>query len=174
MFVLSLCLWPKKSFFCVFCLFFGHSHFLFSFLNICFPWFLFLVVLFECISFLKILFDLIILLLSLLYLLLLHTFLSFQKKKTFFWIVSVVAVSFLFERERFSVFLLQFNIFSFLNVCFASFFTPFVQPFSTCSLFLSLRVFSLFSPFHFLFCLLLDCLFVFSIYNLSSQFFEFL
>ena len=88
----------KKFSFCVFsCLFFGHSHFLFSFLNMFFLRFSFLLSFLNVSLFLKILFDLIILFLSVLHFLPLHTFLSFEKT-TFFSTTSVFF--FLRERER--------------------------------------------------------------------------
>ena len=160
----------KFSFLCFLSVFWTFS-FLFSGIFV-FHWFPFLVVLFECISFLKILFDLIILFLSLLYLLLLHTFLACQKKHVFLDSFRFCCL-FFFSRETNGVFLSPIQHFPFLNVCFASLLPPFDHPRSTCSLFLSLRVFfCLFRHFIFLIFLLLGCLFVFSIYNLSSQLFE--
>ena len=134
MFVLSLCLWPFFLFCVCSCLFFGHSHFVFSFLNICF----FLVSL-SCCPFWMYLFFFWRFSLTWLsffcpfFIFSLYILSCYLKKTTFFSTASVFALFFL--RQRNGVFLLQFNIFHFLIVCFASLFPPFVHPLSICSLF---------------------------------------
>ena len=162
----------KISFLCLFLSVFGRSDFLFSFLNFCFS-----LVSLSCCPFWMYLFfeD------SLWFdypfsapsLFSPFTYFPVISKNEFFWIVSVFAVSF-FERERNGVFLLQFNIFTFLNVCFPSLFPPFSSSsIHLFSFFLSpCFFFRFFRHFNFSFFLLVDCLFVFSIFYLSSKFVE--
>ena len=151
----------KKSFLlCFFLSVFWTFSFFVLFLEYVFPWFLFLVVLFWMYLFFW-RFSLIWLSFFCPFFIFSFYILSCNLKKNTFFSTTSIFVFFFWERERNGVFLLQFNIFTFFNVCFASLFTPFVRPLSTCSFFLSLRVFRFFRHFNLLFFLLLDCLFVF-------------
>ena len=189
----------KKVFFFVFILVcFGTFSFLFSFLNICFfIGFSFLLSFLNVSPFWR--FSLIWLsfFCPFFILLLLHTFLSFWKKPRFsVWFPFLLSLFFLNERNgsvfplheenfvicKFVLTLFETSVFFF----YSSLSHPPIQHFaffeclcclfnsSLCSLFFCLSVFFLafIAISIFYFSLLLDCLFVFFISNLSSQFFK--